>query len=165
MTPMYVHSLVKVKTNQGAGWRAPVELGEKTPQHVSYTIPLDAGKTPPPQVYVCEVVRVTPGVDRLAAHDLIPAGPNSFILQLEDEASLWFHVRPVSDRMLPYIGGLMHEDFRFPLVEIEPEDPAALDALYEQRGLFIIGCDPSHYDGMSSPLRANERNVVKAERR
>jgi hypothetical protein len=157
---MYVHSLVKVKSRKETGWRAPVELGEKTPQHVSYVIPMDPDRPPPPQPYTCEIVRATAGAGRLSTFELVPAGPNSFTLQVDDASRLWFQVRPVSDRMLPYVGELIHDDFRFPLVEIEPEDPAALDALCNERGLFIIGCDPSHYGAGSS--RINGQRVVKA---
>ena len=54
-----------------------------------------------------------------------------------------------------YVGQLDHPDFRFRLAEIEPETEQALDDLYSQDRIVIVGCDPeTSYGGVDSIQKA-----------
>jgi hypothetical protein len=69
---------------------------------------------------------------------------------------LWFSVSASSrkDRPLPYIGKLWHADFTHRFAEIELEDPAQLDRLYESDGVIVVGCDPfTHYSGIEELMQ------------
>jgi hypothetical protein len=142
----FVHSLVRIKNGAKAGWCTPVELGEAAPHYISFVIPVDDGAD---DSYACEVVRIDGDEREVVVYKLVKEGRDSFLLRV-DKAELWFTVRPVSqkERRLPYVGKLKHADFASLFTEIEPEEPSALDRLYEDEGVLVVGCDPvTHYLG------------------
>ncbi len=144
-----VHSLVRTETGGKTGWCAPVELGEATPQYVSFVLPVDTSGAFHDR-YTCETVTAAGADRRSETHELVRQGPDSFVLRL-GKREFWFTVRPVSkaERRLPYVGKLRHPDFAFLLTEIEPEDLEGLDQLCEDEGTFVIGCEPfTHYSGI-----------------
>jgi hypothetical protein len=143
----FVHSLVRIKNGDNSGWCAPVELGESTPQYISFVIPVDPTLDP---AYSCEIVSSNKDKRIVSAKTMFREGKNSFLLDIDDE-EVWFNVRPISkdQRRLPYIGKLEHEDFGSLLMEIEPEETSVLDRLFLDKGVGIIGCDPfAHYSGV-----------------
>jgi len=154
----YVHSLVKAERNGKRGWCAPVELGEATPHYVSFVVPLDDNGDFFRE-YICETVTAENGTKQTAASKLIRQGDGSFVLRLHG-LDVWFTVRtvPKEDRRLPYVGKLEHADFASLFVEIEPEEPKKLDRLFDERSVFVIGCEPfTHYsNGGQSTDRARD---------
>jgi hypothetical protein len=146
---MFVHSLVRVTHRKKAGWKAPVELGDETPAYISFVVPLDDTEALADE-YTCEIAKVTASGRTIESGRLLKAGSDSFVLKLSSADAVRFHVRGVArtDRRLPYVGTLKHDDFARPLAEIVPAHNSALDRLFEQHGMFIIGCDPDrHYAG------------------
>jgi hypothetical protein len=146
----FVHSLVKAKTNGKAGWCAPAELGESAPHYVSFVVPVNQ-KGEFFHEYICETITAIEQDKRIESHELVQQGSDSFVLHL-DGTDLRFTLRPGSakERQLPYIGNLKHEDFQYSFMELEPEDPEKLDRLCDEKGTFVIGCEPfSHYAGVS----------------
>jgi hypothetical protein len=143
----FVHSLVKAPASgKKAGWVAPVELGEDAPHYISFVIPLDDDLRFFNK-YKCEIIMAKKDERILESRELIKNGTDSFSLRLS-EVDFWFTVRPSPKReyRLPYVGKLGHEDFKRLFIEIEPEDPASLDTLFEKENAFIIGCEPFvHY--------------------
>jgi len=150
----FVHSLVRSPLAGGKrGWCAPVELGEAAPHYVSFVVPVaDNGQFF--GSYSCEAVKVDNGVKTITTHELASEGQDSFLLHLDGEG-FWFIVKPAvkSARRLPYVGRLRHPDFRFLFTEIEPENPADLDNLWNERHVFVMGCDPfTHYSGIKKSV-------------
>ena len=144
----FVHSLVKMQANGRKGWCAPVELGEAAPHYVSFVVPVDK-KRGFFSAYSCEVVTAEEGNKRLERYELVRQGSDSFVLRL-DGLDVWFVVRPgpQEERRAPYVGRLKHEDFCHWFTEIEPEEPDVLDRLYDEKGAFVVGCEPfAHYAG------------------
>lgn len=145
----FVHSLVRTEVNRKAGWCAPAELREAAPHYISFVVPVD-DKHGFFDEYICETITAEDGNQRIEFHELVHKGEDSFVLCL-GQLELWFTVRPVpkAEHRLPYLGKLQHADFAFLFTEIEPEDPEKLDRLYEEKGTFVIGCEPfAHYSGM-----------------
>ncbi len=145
----FVHGLVKTEVKGKMGWCAPVEMGEAAPHYISFVIPVDdqGGFF---QEYTCETVTAKEGDRRIASHELVRHGNDSFVLRLGN-LELWFTVRPgpKEERRLPYVGKLQHADFAFLFTEIEPEEPDRLDGLYDKENSFVIGCEPfTHYSGI-----------------
>jgi hypothetical protein len=138
----FLHSLVRTEVGGKAGWCAPVELGEAAPHYINFVIPVDS-KRGFFQEYICETIVAQDGDRRIEPHEIVRQGEDSFLLR-HSKIDLWFTVRPVpkEERRLPYLGKLRHADFEHLFTEIEPEDPFALDNLYEEEGIFIIGCEP-----------------------
>jgi len=157
----FVHSLVKIKGDKKKGWCAPAELGESAPHYVSFVIPL-AEKNRLFDKYTCEAVRIDkPDVRTLVRCDMTKQGGDSFLLNVND-TQLWFFVRPSKkhEGTLHYIGKLDHPDFAYPLTEIEPEEPARLDELCEDRATFLIGCDPfTHYAGLAKLTKVRDKKT------
>jgi hypothetical protein len=150
----FVHSLVKATLNGKTGWCAPVELGEAAPHYVNFAVPVD-DKGAFFSKYICETLKTEDGHKRSDSQALVREGQDSFILRL-GKHELWFTVRPgpKEERRMAYVGSLGHEDFAFPFVEIEPEDLARLDRLYDEEDTFIIGCEPfTHYSGIRTIAR------------
>lgn len=149
----FVHSLVITNTDNQVGWCAPAELGEVAAHGVAFVIPVNENGELHDS-YTCETVKGLGGDEPVTeSHQLVKAGGNSFHLSLE-HGDITFVVRPSqkSNRHLPYSGKLRHPDFEYLLVEIEPQEQAALDRLCEETGEFIIGCDPFlHYGGVEHP--------------
>jgi hypothetical protein len=144
----FVHSLVKTQTNGTKGWCAPAELGEAAPHYISFVIPV-LDKCSFFNKYTCETITTEQGEKTVVSHELTKHGEDSFALRL-GKFELWFTVRPgpKDECRLPYVGKLEHEDFRHLFMEIEPEDPEALDRLFDDKNTLIIGCEPfSHYTG------------------
>jgi hypothetical protein len=140
---MFVHTLVKANRRDECGWRTPAELGEATPNYVSFVVPVRSdGRLA--DDYACEVVKLGKQGRTIEKFELVRGGKSTFKLELPKGFTVWFTIR--SDR-LPYIGTLKHNDFNYVLAEIEPEEPSELDRLCEQAGMFIIGCDPQNYVG------------------
>jgi hypothetical protein len=125
---------------------APRELGDETPEYVSFVVPV-ASANQPADEYDCELVSRSGPDYAVHTYKLIRNGESAFELRLSDETSFWFRVRPMSreKRLLPYVGSYSHDDFRHRLMEIEPEDIHALDELFEQERTFVIGFDPEKY--------------------
>lgn len=145
----FVHSLVRAEIDNKAGWCAPVELGEAAPHYVSFVIPVDESREFFKR-YTCETIVVMGEERRREAQELLYQGQNSFVLRF-DGNEVWFAVRPVSktERRLLYVGSLGHADFERLLTEIEPEELALLDRIFDEKNTFVIGCDPfSHYAGI-----------------
>lgn len=150
----FLHSLVKTQENGRKGWCAPVELGEAAPHYVSFVVPVDDARGFFDD-YICETVTTGQADRRTESHELVRQGDDSFVLRL-GKLEVWFTVRAASpkEQRLPYVGQLEHEDFRYSFTEIEPEEPAMLDRLYEDEGTFIIGCEPfTHYSGLRNVER------------
>ena len=150
----FVHSLVKVAVKGKRGWCAPVELGEDAPHYISFTIPVD-GKGHFFPRYTCETITTAGAEKRIASHELIKKGEDTFLLRL-GKREFWFTSTPgpKEERRLPYVGKLGHEDFAFLLTEIEPEEPHRLDTLYNEDGIFVIGCEAfTHYSGIKRLAR------------
>lgn len=148
----FVHSLVKLRIDGKTGWCAPVELGEAAPQYISFVIPLSSNQNFF-EKYTCEMITTKDGEKRVKAHELIHWKQGSFKVSV-GKTEFWFTVRPspMRERRLSYVGKLGHEDFRYKLVEIEPDDPGALDELYDEKGTFVIGCEPfTHYTNIHMP--------------
>jgi hypothetical protein len=150
----FVHSLVRTEAHGKPGWCAPVELGEAAPHYINFVIPVD-GKGGFFKEYTCESI-VAKGGDRwIESHEFVRSGEDSFQLR-HGKLELWFTVRPVPkvEHRLPYFGKLRHPDFEYLFTEIEPDDPDKLDNLYEEEGIFIIGCEPfAHYSGIKRLAR------------
>ncbi|MCH8295726.1 2,3-bisphosphoglycerate-independent phosphoglycerate mutase [Candidatus Poribacteria bacterium] len=133
------------------GWYAPIELGNAQGA-VGYAIPVDKeGST-----FAAYVVEV--GTHRQTKrttwkrYRLVKVAKRDFILKLGPD-EVRFSERPVypSYRVLPYRGKLKHPDFSYGLIELQPHDSAQIDALFEKRRLFIIGCNPFfHYEDVES---------------
>jgi hypothetical protein len=143
----FVHSLARTQDGKKKGWCAPIELGEDAPHYVSFVVPVGAK---PDDLYICELVRASENQREIIPLELIKEGNDSFFLAF-DGVVVWFIVRPVSrhDRRLPYIGKLKHPDFELPFMEIEPESPTALDQIFLEQGVGVLGCDPfTHYAGL-----------------
>jgi hypothetical protein len=143
----FVHSLVRFQEGEKRGWCAPMELGEAAPHYVSFVVPVGDKLD---ERYTCELVRAREGEREIIPIELVREGKDSFCLTF-DGTEVWFVVRPVSrqDRRLPYVGKLGHPDFALQFVEIEPENHAALDRLFLECGVGVLGCDPfSHYRGV-----------------
>ncbi|SRR6266446_10709986 len=157
----YVHSLVKITKRNRTGWCAPAELGDATPQYVSFVLPVDTGGHLY-STYGCEVI-TNKGRKRRTLHQhTLETRGDSLVLRLAGR-DVWFNIRPVSvkERRLPYIGKLKHPDFKFSFVEIEPDKQSDLDKLFNHTGMFIIGCDPfTHYVGVKPA--AAERGSLTA---
>jgi hypothetical protein len=152
----FVHSLVRTVKGKKEGWCAPVEVGEASPHYISFVVPIVDGRTH--ERYACEVVRTSRDGDKIAAHDMIREGGDSFVLKVADK-ELWFTVRSVArkERCLPYVGSLKHPDFTSPFIEIEPEDPSKLDQLFEDENVIVVGCDPTtHYGGDRKVMRQTQ---------
>lgn len=142
---MFVHSLVKASRRDAIGWRTPAELGEATPHYVSFVVPVGSdGRLA--DAYACEVVKLGKQERTIEKYKLTRGGKSTFKLELPKGFAIWFTIR--SDR-LPYIGTLKHSDFDHELAEIEPEEPSQLDRLCQETGMFVIGCDPQNYEGIS----------------
>jgi hypothetical protein len=149
----FVHSLVRTTNGSKTGWCAPIELGESSPHYISFVIPVVDGQIS--DRYVCEVAATSRQGRTIEVHEMIRMGADSFLLRVA-EMDLGFTVRPVSrkERYLPYIGQLEHDDFTFRFLEIEPEDLAMLDQLFEDKNLVVVGCDPAaHYANHDSMLK------------
>lgn len=152
----FVHSLVRTEVNGKIGWCAPAELGESAPHYISFVIPVDDSRGFLPE-YTCETVVADNNEKRRDSHQLLQQGEDSFLLHL-GERDVWFTVRPVSkvERRLPYLGKLQHADFAFLLTEVEPEEPAMLDQLYDEENTFVIGCEPfAHYSGINELAKSH----------
>jgi hypothetical protein len=55
-------------------------------------------------------------------------------------------------RAFSYMGKYGHMDFKFRLVEVEPEVNHVLDELFLKHGIVLIGCEPSeNYEGWIDP--------------
>lgn len=148
---MFVHSLVRAKHKNKYGWRTPLELGEAAPHYISYAVPVskEGGLA---SEYECEVVMIRGEKRDLRTVKMLRSGGDAFALELTSTLKVWFHLRPIrkEEQRLPYVGTLRHEDFQYPFTEIEPDDLSQLDQLCEDRGVFIVGCDPErHYSGRS----------------
>lgn len=152
----FVHSLVKTKTHDKLGWCAPAELGGSVPHYISFVIPLDERKLPFDR-YVCEAIKIDKPESRTVVPcDMAKHGADSFVLRING-TELWFVLRPSRklERALPYVGSLKHPDFASALAEIEPDEPAKLDLLCEDKHTFLIGCDPfTHYSGLTKAAKA-----------
>jgi hypothetical protein len=145
----FVHSLVRTYENDKSGWCAPVELGEDSPHYVSFVVPLDDEKRLSSE-YECELFETHQDRQTIESRHLIKKGLDSFVLELA-ESVLWFVLRPCPQDVLrlPYVGKLKHDDFTQLFIEIQPEDPDALDVLFEQKGIVVVGCEPfTHYRGI-----------------
>lgn len=154
----YLHGLVRADSDRRKGWCAPAELGEAAPHYISFVLPLDHGGHFF-QSYKCDVVIAHDGFKEIQTHELNKHGSDSFMLVVGD-LEIWFAVRPVSkDERLPYIGALKHADFDRLMTEIEMEEPGKLDRLFEQRGIFVVGCDPfAHYEGIAELAKIHVRS-------
>jgi hypothetical protein len=147
----FVHGLAKTEIGGRKGWVAPLELGEAAPHYISFAIPVDHNRSFF-DTYICETIAMEDDRKRRETHELTKSGDDSFILRL-GELEVWFSVRPVprDERCLPYLGKLVHQDFRFLLTEIEPERPDILDRLFDDKKTFVVGCEPfKHYTGIAT---------------
>ena len=147
---MFLHTFVKATRKNTLGWCAPVEMEDDVSQYVSYVIPLNQDDEME-SVYSCEVVKILGQERILHSQSIVRVSQDSLMLELPQGFKHWFTVRPISksERRLPYLGCLEHEDFSHKFTEIEPEDIRELDRLCHDEGLFIIGCDPfQHYVGL-----------------
>lgn len=145
----FVHSLVRAAIEGKLGWCAPAEFGEAAPHYISFVIPVDRRGQPFPG-YSCETVSTVGDEKRVALHQLVREGEDSFVLRLGTR-DLWFTIKPGSgeERRLAYVGELGHQDFSFHLTEIEPAEPDLLDSLFEEEDTYVIGCEPfTHYAGI-----------------
>src|SRR5690242_4463423 len=108
---MFVHSLVKVIDKDKHGWKAPAELGDKTPHYISFVGPLNENNELSDE-YVCEVVKTSLQGRSLEAHKLKKAGTDSFILEVSQNLKIRFHLRGVGrdERRLRYLGSFAHDD-------------------------------------------------------
>ena len=150
----FVHGLVRAEVRHNIGWCAPVELGEAAPHYVSFVIPLDGKGNFFPR-YTCETITTVGKEKRIAPHELVKEGEDTFVLRLGDR-EFWFTATPGPKdvRRLPYVGKLGHQDFAHLLTEIEPEEPDRLDRLCDEEDTFVIGCDAfTHYSGMKQLAR------------
>ena len=140
--------MVRAETKRGKGWCAPIEIGEAAAHYVSFVLPLDDRGHFVPH-YTCETVSANAGARRIQSLELVKHGEDSFVLRI-GSIELWFAARPVSrGERLAYVGELKHDNLNHLLVEIEPEEPANLDRLFESDRTIVIGCDPfAHYEGI-----------------
>jgi hypothetical protein len=152
----FVHSLVKSPNTDKHGWCAPVELGEDAPQYLSFVLPVQKGGRFF-NTYSCECVTRHGHKKSIRAYELVSKGEDCFLLQVAGK-EFWFVVKPAArnSRRLPYVGRLSHPDFQFHLTEIQPEEPAKLDDLFDQDHTFIMGCDPfTHYSKIEKRTRSD----------
>lgn len=149
----FVHCLVP-PDGVPTGWIAPTELGEKSPHDISFAAPLSPeGKLR--DEYICEVAFTddAPAASRKQTAYTMRKKSDTTLLLTIGQYELWFIVTPTTQnrKRRRYVGNASHEDFAFPLIEIEPRDVAAVDRLCEREGIFIIGCDPfTRYRGIGA---------------
>lgn len=151
----FVHSLVKVDVHGKTGWCAPAELGEAAPHYISFVIPVDGSGNFLPR-YTCEMITTAGKRKSVASRELVKEGEDTFVLRLGSR-EFWFAATPgpKEGHRLPYVGKLRHQDFEFPLTEIEPEEPNKLDRLYDEEDTFVIGCEAfTHYSGIERFMRS-----------
>lgn len=153
----YLHSLVRSEMTDAKGWFAPVEVGEAAPHYVSFVVPVDRDSNFF-EAYTCESVTAGKKSKRIERHRLELAGSEAFLLNIHG-MRIWFVVKPVSKdvRRLPYIGRLEHPDFDLKFAEIEPENSAILDELFDEHRVFVMGCDPfTNYSGLKAELTVSQ---------
>ncbi len=145
----YLHSLCRINRGDGIGWYAPIEISDSQGT-VGYALPVDKdGST-----FASYFVEV--GMNRQTKrpvwkrYHLVKVAKRDFILKLGSDEVRFSERRVHPDyRILPYRGKLKHLDFSYGLIELQPHDLVQIDALFEKRRLFIIGCDPFlHYEGV-----------------
>ena len=149
----FVHSLVRERKNGKKGWCAPAELGESASHYVSFVIPVPDNRHYFDK-YICETITVIKGERLLKSSELDKEGSDSFSLRVgSNEFRFIVHPGPKTERCLPYIGKLGHDDFQYKFVEIEPEDPQLLDELFDNDCIYVIGCEPfTHYAGITKSV-------------
>lgn len=137
------------------GWYAPIELSDAQGA-VGYAIPVNKDGSTFAE-YVVEV-----GTHHQAKrptwnrYRLVKVANRDFILKLGSN-EVRFSERPAysGPRVLPYRGKFKHPDFSYGLTEVQPQYPDQIDALFEKKRLFIIGCDPFlHYEGVAEMISA-----------
>jgi hypothetical protein len=147
----YLHSLCRTNRGDGMGWYAPIELSDAQGA-LGYAIPVDQTGS----IFTEYVVEV--GTHHQTKrptwkkYRLIQVTKRDFVLELNAD-TVRFSERPVypAYRALPYRGKLTHPDFSYGFIELQPTDPGQIDTLFEEKQLFIIGCNPfSQYKGIDN---------------
>ena len=147
----YLHSLCRANIGDGSGWYAPIELPDSQ-QAVGYAIPVnECGRTFDSYIVEVGTYRKTTSPIWKVYH-LTKVAKREFLLKLSAEEIRFTERRVYSHyRKLPYRGSLKHPDFAYFLIELQPEEPDQIDDLFENKRMFIIGCNPfANYDGIES---------------
>jgi len=148
------HYLTLVTLNSRKGWAAPVELPPEQPQDGVLVVPVS------PQFDFFPQYRLDWSIYRGSGryddfHGTMQPSASGWLKVLIDGQSIKLRKRLIDGQphCFRYIGTLTHNDFAFPLCEIEAEDEKVLDDLYDKKKIIISGCEPdSEYGGLTQFL-------------
>lgn len=145
----YLHSLCRTNRGDGMGWYAPIEVSDSQGT-VGYALPVDKDGSTFASYFVEVGMHRQTKRPAWKRYHLVKVAERDFSLKLGPDDVRFSERRVHPDyRILPYRGKLKHPDFSYGLIELQPHDPVQIDALFEKRRLFIIGCDPFlHYEGV-----------------
>ena len=160
MTPPLheVHFLTLAVAHNRRGWVTPLELPPGSQRAATHVVPVDSTFGLFPR-YRVEFAKCSyDGSDASDWTEMVvrPTG----LLTVIGTWSICFQLRMEQGQpvIFDYVGSLTHEDFRFPLAEIVPEEESQLEELYVQQHIVIVGCDPmTSYGGTTSVLQTNAR--------
>lgn len=155
-----VHFLSLVGSGSRKGWQAPVELPSEQPREGALVVPVTR------QMDFFPLYRLGWSAYRGAGrfdHSSTLMKPTGRGLSASiDGRTVTFRMRLVDGQPVlgRYLGLLKHPDFAHPLCEIEAEDDALVDLLFDQSGIVLSGCDPeSEYGGLKEFLASSAGQV------
>jgi len=162
----FIHSLTISKKPYTYGWISPAEVAATSPQDVSFAAPVDVrGRFN--YVYSFDVFNY----DRNSQ----PPTVENYDVKLADEKTLKVTIagkllifrekkRNCRQRSFRYLGKFDNPDFRYRLVEIEPDPFYVVDELFLSSGIVLIGCDPSsHYRGWTAMGGDQPKTLEKSD--